>query len=221
MPDQDQKPPVPPPPPPGSPTPPPPSNPEHLAEIRKKIEAAKKREEESTKNGLQDEIDALKKAVEDEHGKALRALADLQNARKRMEEEKMTFVAFAAQQVLTQVIDAVENFHRFVSHAPSVPAGATPEEKKKHEEWQKGLLLINQQFQKFFEQQGVKKIEVKIGDPIDPSCHEAVMSAEGKEGTVVEVLTNGYELRGRVIRTAKVKVGRESSADHAEGKNKS
>lgn len=206
-----QKPPTPPPPPPGPPTPPPPS-PEHLAEIRKKIEAAKKREEEATRSTLQDEIDALKKAVADEHGKALRALADLQNARKRMEEEKSTFVAFAAQQILVQIIDVVENLHRLIAHAPGVPTAATPEEKKKQEEWHKGLLLMDQQFHRFFEQQGVKRIEVKIGDPIDPSRHEAVMSAEGKDGTVVEVLSSGYELRGRVIRTAKVKVGKGTAA---------
>lgn len=203
--DQKGQPPVPPPP--GPPTPPPPQNPEHLAEIRKKIEAAKKREEEASRSTLQDEIDALKKAVADEHGKALRALADLQNARKRMEEEKATFVAFAAQQIVVQAIDLYENLHRLIVHAPSVPATATAEEKKKHEEWQKGLSLIDQQFQRFFEQQGVKRIDVKIGDPIDPSRHEAVMSGEGKEGAILEILTNGYELRGRVIRTAKVKVG--------------
>ncbi|MGE3279151.1 MAG: nucleotide exchange factor GrpE, partial [Candidatus Altimarinota bacterium] len=65
-----------------------------------------------------------------------------------------------------------------------------------------------QQFQSFLEQQGVKKLEVKSGEMINPEHHEAVMSGEGADGQILEVFSPGYEMKGRIIKTAKVKVGR-------------
>ncbi len=75
-------------------------------------------------------------------------------------------------------------------------------------EWLKGLELIDQQFQKFMEQQGVVQIETKVGGTIDPEKHEAMMTDEGEKDEILEVFSEGFEMNGRVIKTAKVKVGK-------------
>src|SRR5690606_28569901 len=182
---------------------------EHLEELRKKIEEAQQKEgqerseqvnEEMKK--LEEEIQALKLANEDAQTKALRALADLQNARRRMEEEKASFAAFANQGLILKVLDIYENYHRLLEHKPE---GFDDVMKQQgNEEWAKGLQLIDEQFQGFLEQQGVQKIEAKPGDMIDPERHEAVMSGEGEQGVILEVFSPGYEMKGRVIKTAKV-----------------
>ncbi len=176
-----------------------------MAEIKKKIEEAKRKEEEATNRQdaesaqhVVEQITTLKIALNDANNKALRALADLQNARKRMEEEKATFATFATKNVVLEVIDMLENFERSMAHKPDT---------LKDGDWLKGLELLSAQFQKFFSIHGVKKLEAKAGDRVDPAKHEAVMASEGEEGVILEVFSTGYEMGGRVIRTAKVKVG--------------
>ncbi len=176
-----------------------------MAEIKKKIEEAKRKEEEATNRQdaesaqhVVEQITTLKIAMNDANNKALRALADLANARKRMEDEKATFAVFATKNAVLEVIDMFENFERSMAHKP-------PE--LKDGDWLKGLELLQAQFQKFFSIHGVKKLEAKPGDKVDPAQHEAVMAAEGQEGVILDIFSAGYEMAGRVIRTAKVKVG--------------
>lgn len=169
-----------------------------LDSIKKKIEKAKRKEEQSVHQSYQEENDNLKSDIKEAEEKSMRALADLKNAQRRMEEEKASFAAFAAQGLVLQVLDIYENYHRLMAHKPE----GLPED-----EWHKGLDLIDQQFQGFLEQQGVTVLEPRVGDQIDPVKHEVMMSGEGKQGEILEVFSPGYEMRGRVIKTAKVKVG--------------
>ena len=179
-----------------------------LDALKKKVENARQQEQGSLHAEYGEKMAELGKARADAEAKSMRALADLQNARKRMEEEKATFAVFAAQSLVLKVLDIYENYHRLMQHKP----GWVDEEMKKqgNEEWLKGLDLIDQQFQKFLEEQGVTVLVAKIGDPIDPVKHEVVMSGEGMEGLILEAFSPGYEMGGRVIKTAKVKVGRGS-----------
>jgi|CXWL01.1.fsa_nt_gi molecular chaperone GrpE len=169
-----------------------------MADLKNKIAAAQQQEEQSVHNNYQQEIEELKKAKEEAEAKSLRALADFQNARKRMEDEKASFVTFANQSLILRVLDIYENYHRLMTHKPT---------DLKADEWHKGLDLIDSQFKSFLDQQGVKEIEVIIGGQIDPNKQEAVMSGEGVSGVILEIFSPGYEMAGRVIKTAKVKVG--------------
>ena len=147
-------------------------------------------------------LEQLKAAKAEAEAKAIRALADLQNAKKRMEEEKASFAVFANQMLILKVLDIYENYHRLMTHKPT---------DLKMDEWHKGLELIDEQFKKFLEQQGVSMVEAKPGDAIDPNKHEAVMTGDGKDGEILEVFSPGYEMGGRAIKTAKVKVGKRAA----------
>lgn len=170
-----------------------------LDALKKKVEDARQQEQGSLHAEYGEKMAELEKAKADAEAKAVRALADLQNARKRMEEEKATFAVFAAQSLVLKVLDIYENYHRLMQHKP---------EGLPQDEWHKGLDLIDQQFQKFLEEQGVTVLVAKAGELIDPVKHEVVMSGEGAEGLILEVFSPGYEMGGRVIKTAKVKVGK-------------
>ena len=144
------------------------------------------------------ELDALKSAKEEAEERAMRALAELQNAKRRMEEEKRSFAAFANQSLILEVLNIVQSFNLSVGHLPEILKG---------DEWVKGVLLIDQQLNALLERRGVVVIECKVGDKVDPLRHEAVMQASGVSGTVVAVLEKGYEMNGRVLKAVKVTVG--------------
>lgn len=145
------------------------------------------------------EFDVLKTAKIEAEERAMRALAELQNAKRRMEEEKKSFAAFANQSLILELLGIVQSFNLSVSHLPEVLKG---------DEWVKGVLLIDQQLNALLERRGVKVIECKVGDKVDPSRHEVVMQGEGGVGMVVGVLEKGYEMNGRILRAVKVMVGK-------------
>lgn len=146
----------------------------------------------------QKEIVELKEAASEAQEKAMRAMAELQNAQRRMEQEKANFAAYATQGLMLQVLEIYENYRRLLEHEPE----------GLDEEWKKGFELIEQQFRQLMEQQGVTEIETKVGDKIDPEKHEAMLTGEGEEGVILEVFSAGYEMRERVLKAAKVKVGK-------------
>lgn len=81
----------------------------------------------------------------------------------------------------------------------------------------KGMLMIQNQFLETLKRHGIEKIQVNRGDAFDPAVHEAMMEAEippdaqDKDklaGRILEELVAGYTMNGRVIRAAKVKLGK-------------
>ena len=73
--------------------------------------------------------------------------------------------------------------------------------------WADGIKLIHRKLQSVLQSQGLTDIEAE-GENFDPHLHEAMLSGDGEEGKVVEVLQRGYKLHDRVIRPTTVKVGK-------------
>ncbi len=77
--------------------------------------------------------------------------------------------------------------------------------------WRDGLVMILQKIQETISQTGAQVIPVQINDSFDPSAHEAVgIVNEGKDGTIAQVVQNGYVLGEKVIRPARVIVRKNS-----------
>lgn len=144
------------------------------------------------------DLEAANKQIEELTSTAKRALADLQNYRKRVEEEKKAFVQFANIGLILELLPILDNFNRAFS--------AVPDEIQKTE-WFKGALQIEQQLAGIMRKQGVTEIPPSVGQKMDPQIHEAVMTASGEKDAVIEELEKGYRIGDRVIRPAKVKVG--------------
>ncbi len=128
---------------------------------------------------------------------AARAQADLQNAKERLKREREEIGAFASEQFIRPLLPTLDNFQRAFLHLP--------EELKNHE-WVKGVTAIEQELLKRVQEAGLKKIGT-VGEPVNADLHEVLLTAPGEENTVLEVLENGYELNGKVLRPAKVKAG--------------
>jgi molecular chaperone GrpE len=129
----------------------------------------------------------------------LRTMADFQNFRKRVQDEKRMLEERAGERVLTALLPVLDNFERSLAH---VEAGADPASVIE------GVKAIERQLRTLLESQKLVRI-VSVGQPFDPDKHEAlatVDSAEHEEGTVVDEIEAGYMLGDRVIRPARVRV---------------
>lgn len=128
---------------------------------------------------------------------AARAQADLQNAKVRMEKEAQDMRSLAMLGLIEKLLPTIDNFQRSFAHLP--------EELKDHD-WVKGLFATEQQLMADLGSVGLEKIE-SLGQPVDPHLHEVLQAGEGEKDVIVQVLEEGYELNGKVIRVAKVVVG--------------
>ena len=130
--------------------------------------------------------------------KYLRALAELENFRKKVERDKQDFAKLANENALVALLPILDNFKRASEHLPA---------DLKDDEWAKGIAGIEKQFEQTLASLGLRRIEVKAGDVGDARRCEAIATGDGESGKILEVLEEGYELNGKVLRATKVKVG--------------
>lgn len=147
---------------------------------------------------LQADLAAANQKIQDLTETAKRALADLQNYRKRVEEERSDFAAFASVTLLLEMLPILDNFTRAFSQ--------TPEEIQKTQ-WFKGVLQIEQQLVGLVKRKGVTEMPSTVGKKLDIKVHEPIMTGPGEKDTIVEEFEKGYLIGEKVLRPAKVKVG--------------
>lgn len=133
--------------------------------------------------------------------KYLRAMADYQNLEKRSGEQVQQARLFAAEVVISRLLPVVDTFDKVHEHIKDV-----------------GFELAYKQLHGVLEEQGVEKMDV-IGKPFNPhemECVEVVdlpAQAGGENDTVVEETLSGYRFRGKVLRVAHVKVGKQKQKE--------
>lgn len=128
---------------------------------------------------------------------AARAQADLQNAKSRIEREGADIRRFASEQLMLRILPTLDNFQRAFQHVPAELAV---------HEWVKGVAAVEQDLMRQMADAGLKRMQ-SLGEVSDPARHEVLTMGPGEEGKVTEVFEEGYELHGKVLRPAKVKVG--------------
>jgi len=129
----------------------------------------------------------------------LRNQAELQNFKKRMNDERIKANKYRSQYLATAILPALDTFE----HAISAP---TDDETIKN--FLVGFEMIHKQFIESLASEGVEIIEA-VGKPFDPNYHQAVMQEEvegTKPGIVLAEMQKGYKLKDRVIRPSMVKV---------------
>lgn len=143
---------------------------------------------------LSEQLAAADQKLQEMTAISQRALADLQNFKRRTEEERATLFTMAHAQLFSELIPAFNNIHRALQHEP------------KDAEWIKGTEQTLRQLLQITEKIGLKPIET-VGKPFDPRLHEALLTGPGPKDTVIEEFEKGYQLNDKVVQLAKVKVG--------------
>ena len=135
-----------------------------------------------------------------------RGKADLANARRRHDEDRLNIQQQANSRLLVQLLPIVDELDLAVNHLQNGNLAAP--EASVSESWVQGVLLIQRKLAGFLESQGVARIEA-LGEPFNPELHEAVGMAQvqdAESGHIVEVLRQGYRLHDRVVQVAQVVV---------------
>lgn len=162
---------------------------------------------EDKKSFFKKKDDALKKKLQEENAilkdKFLRVNAEMQNMRRRMEEEKANLLKFEGEDLIKKLLPVVDNFERAISMDDT----NLEDEVSK---FLSGFKMIYGNLSDTLKTIEVVPMDV-LNKPFDPNTMEAVL-AEEVEGVqpniVVDVLQKGYTYKGKVIRHAMVKVSK-------------
>lgn len=156
----------------------------------------------------EEDIDSLKQALAEQREKAesylanwQRAQADFINYKKRVEQERGETARFASGSLVQSLLPVLDDLERALENVP---------EELADDGWVDGINLIYRKFMTILEEIGVCHIQA-VGEEFDPHVHDCVLVGEGEEGKVLEEFQKGYRLHDRVLRPARVKVGREES----------
>lgn len=151
---------------------------------------------------LQQELAAAQDETQKNWDLYLRERAELENFRKRMQREKEDLVRFANENLLREILTVVDNLERAIDHA------------RKNQETVQGLLegveMTLSQCQKLLDKFGITPV-IAVGEPFDPTWHEAMGQLESTEhpaNTVLQEMQKGYMLNDRLLRPALVLISK-------------
>jgi len=151
---------------------------------------------------LEKENTELKQQVGDLKDKYQRAFADFDNFRKRNMKARLELMNTAAQDTMTALLPVLDDFDRAKKSADS---DATAEQ------FSEGVTLVYQKLYKVLEAKGLKAME-STGEVFDPEMHSAITEipapTEDMQGKVIDTVEKGYFLKDKIIRHAKVVVGK-------------
>ena len=163
-----------------------------------------KKEVEETIEKVEIEVEEVKnpptteELLSSEKDKNLRLFAEFENFRKRNARERIELFSTANKDIMTALIPVLDNFER------SITANNYSEED--------GTVLIYNQLKTELEKKGLKEMENPTGKELDTEFHEAITNipapSEDMKGKVIDTVEKGYLLGDKVIRYAKVVVGK-------------
>lgn len=151
---------------------------------------------------LEDENRALARQVEELKDRLVRNAADTENYKKRLQRDKEEAVRYANTALVKDLIGPMDDFSRALDAA---------EQSSNFEALKEGVRMIEDRLYSTLKNNWGLEVIDKSDVPFDPDEHEACLMEEVDgldEDTVTMMLQKGYKLNGRVIRPAKVKVGR-------------
>jgi molecular chaperone GrpE len=143
------------------------------------------------------EIERLKEELRREHDMYLRALADFDNYRRRVERERSATARSGKRDVILSLLEVMDGFDRALAHMGDAPSSVS-----------EGLQVLHRQLLGLLEAHGVIPLK-SLGETFDPELHDAIGSvrrAEIEPGTVTEELQRGYRWGDEVLRPARVRV---------------
>jgi molecular chaperone GrpE len=169
-------------------------------------EQASEQDQETEKvETSEDIIDKLNEEISSLKDQRLRAIAELENFRKRAEKDQSDALKYGISNFAKEIINISDNIERAQS--------SIPEEAKNNETIKpviEGIDLIAQSVVTTFEKIGIKKIE-SLNEKFDHNLHQAMMEIENDDlepGTIVQELIPGYTLHDRLLRPAMVGVSK-------------
>jgi len=151
---------------------------------------------------LKEEMEKIKKERDEYRNLYLRALADHENYKKRIEAEWKKAVDYANERLVYELLPVLDNFERALE---AMKKASDVESIKK------GVEMIYKSLLEILKREGLQPFDSK-GEKFDPRLHEAISVKETTEtepGVVVEEFQRGYKFREKLLRPARVTVSKE------------
>lgn len=168
-------------------------------ETTQQAEADGKKPKEETAD---EKVERLKKELEQAKKEYLFLMAEFDNFRKRTLKEKQDLVKYGCQEAMRNLLPVVDDFERAIDSISKADDLDSAKE---------GINLIYNKFIKYLESNNVKAID-SIGKDFDTDYHEAITtfpaSDEKMKGKVIDTTLKGYMINDKVLRHAKVVVGK-------------
>ena len=136
---------------------------------------------------------------EEYYERLLRQVAETDNLRKRLAKEKQDAIRYANESLIEQILPAMDSFDMAITATNSSCENTIDSLKT-------GIEMVHSQLKRTLEEAGLTEINAN-GTIFNPSLHEAMSrkeTNEAPEGTVIEQLRKGYQLKERLVRPASV-----------------
>ncbi|WP_419671782.1 nucleotide exchange factor GrpE [Aliarcobacter butzleri] len=165
-------------------------------------EEIKTEEAEQKTESLEEKVARLESELKESEEKFLRAYADFENMKKRLEKEKYQAIDYASEKFAKDLLTPLDTLEMALNSAKAdVDANELLEKLKE------GIELTLKNFITTFEKHNITKVETD--GEFDPNVHNAVMqvdSAEHNSGQIVQELQKGYVLKDRLLRPSMVSI---------------
>lgn len=155
---------------------------------------------------LNDKLARKEKEAADNYNNYLRAVADLDNYKKRAAKEKAEIIKYGKEDIINDILPFVDSLDRALEHADSADV----------QSFKEGIRLIQEQLLSCLKKHGVERID-SVGLDFDPNFHEAMMQVESEEhgeNKVVNEVQRGYLLNGRLLRPSKVCICKKTNKEN-------
>jgi molecular chaperone GrpE len=139
---------------------------------------------------LEKDLEEVKKQAQEYLAGWQRAKADYINREREIEKDKSLWMEFMALDLLMRVLPISESLEAAMKH------------KDKKDEFIKGVEQIQMQLEDLIKRLGVERIKT-IGEKFDPELHE-VVEKKGEGTEIIEEVSPGYKMGGKVVKPAKV-----------------
>lgn len=151
------------------------------------------------------QVEELQARLQEAQEQALRARAEMENTRKRLENELLTSRKYAVESFGRELLDVLDSLEQGLAMANPDDEAIKP--------MREGLELTLQRILGVLEKFSIIPV-APHGEAFDPKLHEAMVmqeSAEHAPGTVLDVIQKGYKLHDRLLRPARVVVAKEAN----------
>lgn len=153
-----------------------------------------------------DELEALREEKNDLQDRLLRSFADLENTRKRGERDRREAEEYGGSRLAKDMLPVYDNLRRAID-------AVTDEQRESSKAVIEGVELTLKELIHVFGKHGIEPILPETGDKFDPQEHQAMFEApslEVKAGHIIQVMSEGFILKDRLLRPAQVGVSSSS-----------
>ena len=150
----------------------------------------------------EDELTALRAEVADLKDRLLRALADVENIRKRAERDRRDAEVYGATRLARDLLSVHDNFDRALGNVTDTVRGAAPG-------LIEGIELTQRELVNAFARNKIVTISPQPGERFDPKLHQAMFEAPvagTRAGDIIQVMSEGFTIGDRLLRPAQVGV---------------